>query len=60
MAAYANYAAGAAKILRDSINSSASDSQIESEIKEMIRFETELANVLFVFNFLFLFELNFF
>ncbi len=48
MAAYTAYVSGAAKAVRDSISGGANDGQIESDTRDLIRFEFELAKVCFL------------
>jgi hypothetical protein len=43
--AYVTFATGAAKAIRDSLGSAATDAQIESDVEAMWRFESELAKV---------------
>jgi len=43
--AYVTFATGAAKAIRDSLGSAATDAQIESDVEAMWRFESELAKI---------------
>lgn len=45
MNAYANYAIGAAKAIRDSLGSTASDAAISGDVDAMWKFESELAKI---------------
>jgi len=45
MTAYANYAIGAAKAIRDSLGSTATDAAIAADVDAMWKFESELAKV---------------
>ena len=45
MTAYANYAIGAAKAIRDSLGSTATDAAIVADVDAMWKFESELAKV---------------
>ena len=45
MKAYSTYATGAAKAIRDSLSSKATDKQIDQDVSDMVEFESELAKV---------------
>lgn len=45
IAAYSNYIRDVAKFVRDASNSTASDSQIQKDLEDLLKFESKLANV---------------